>query len=205
MIDVYKKIRSVEFDKLPEPVQQVYLAPPVISIPVEQDDVAFKTHFSAKLEGNATEAYMPKLGIKSWRGSGSLGLIYQGVKISSVVALLLKNPTKAQSISAQAWLKFKLPLMLYLSPYVDFSQITEVRFLVNQKGTSRISSCLRGQSMESFQLVLPKITDFANKIALHLPDYSHILDIAYFPDGNIRLVEVNPGLTPKDLKILQVA
>ncbi len=99
--------------------------------------------------------------------------------------------------------KFKLPLMLYLSPYVDFSQITEVRFLVNQKGTSRISSCLRGQSMGDFQQVLSKITSFARKIAMHLPSYSHILDIAYLPNGNIRLVEVNPGLTPKDIKELQ--
>ncbi len=205
MTDVYEKIRSVEFGKLPEPVQKVYLAPPVISVRVKQKGNVFQATFSVKLEGNVSEAYMPKLGIKSWRESGSLGLIYQGVNIRSVVEPLLKNPTNAQNISAQAWLNFKLPLMLHLSPYVDFSQITEIRFLVNQKGTSRISSCLRGQSMESFQQVLPKITSFASKIAMHLPNYSHILDVAYLPDGNIRLVEVNPGLTLKDIKELQAA
>jgi len=140
MIDVYEKIRSVEFNLLPEPIQKVYLSPPIISVPVKQDDLAFKASYSPKLEGNAIEAYMPKLGIKSWKEAGSLGLIYQGVKIRSIIEPLLKNPTEAQRISAQAWLKFKLPLMLHLLAYVDFSQVTEVRYLVNRKGIRGISS-----------------------------------------------------------------
>ena len=41
MVHVYEKLHAVEFDKLPKPVQGVYLAPPVIAMPVEPDGEGF--------------------------------------------------------------------------------------------------------------------------------------------------------------------
>lgn len=203
MINVYEKIRSVEFSKLPKPVQNAHLMPPVISVPIEQEEDYFQPSCSDKLQGKASECYMPKLGIKSWKESGSLALIYEGITLLPAVQILLQKPTKAQNISAQAWLKYKLPLTLHLSSYVDFSQVSEVRFIVSEKGIKRTSCCLRGLTMAVFQQVLPDINRFIREIKEHLPDYSHILDVAYLPNGKIRLIEVNPALTSQELKKLK--
>ena len=47
--------------------------------------------------------------------------------------------------------------------------------------------------------VLPQMTAFAREKAIHLPTYSHIVDIGYLPNGNIKFVDVNPGLTVSDM------
>ena len=201
MVNVYEKLHAVEFDKLPKPVQGVYLAPPVISVPVEPDAEGFLVLEPVALDRPAPQALIPKLGIKSWREKGSLGVVYPGVNLLMLAERLLTHPTKAQRLAARAWTEAKLPLRLHLSPYVDFSAVSEVRFLADPKQCRRLSACMRGNSDQGLSAAQPQIASFAANIAAHLPPYKHIIDIAYFPSGEVWLVEVNPGLMPKDLAL----
>ena len=201
MVHVYEKLRALEFDKLPKSIQGVYLAPPVISAPVEPDGNGFKLTSPAELDRPAPQALVPKLGIKSWRDSGRLGVIYAGVTMRFMAEILLKQPTQPQRLAARAWLEPNLPLRLHLSPYVDFSEVSEVRFLADPNECRQISACHRGSSAPSLSAALPQMESFAVKIASQLPPYKHIIDIAYFPSGEVWLVEVNPGLMPKDLAL----
>jgi hypothetical protein len=203
MTHVYEKLLAVEFDKLPEQVQKAYLAPPLFSVPVKQDGDTFHLSKPSELDHPADQALIPKLGIKSWRDSGVLGVIYEGVNIRSILEPLLSAPTEAQELMAHAWIESNTPLRVHLMPYVDFSEVSEVRFLANRNSCQRISICLRGQSAKNLEAALPKITAFAVDIIQHLPDRSHILELAYLSTGEIRLVEVNPGLTPQDIAELQ--
>ena len=125
------------------------------------------------------------------------------MNIREVVERLLKQPTAPQRLAARAWLQADLPLRLHLSPYVDYSEVSEVRFLANPRECRRISSCLRGRSAQSFAAALPQVTAFAEELAAHLPHRSHILDVAYLAPGEFWLVEVNPGLTPQDIAVLR--
>jgi len=205
VVHVYEKLQSVAFERLPEPIQKVYLASPVFSAVIEPEGSGFKLTMPSALDRPANQALVPKLGIKSWRDSGSLGVIYEGVNIRTIAERLLQSPTQSQRTIAQAWIETGTPLKLHLSPYVDFSQATEVRFLATRKRCNRISLCLRGQSVQSFNSVFPRIADFANAVAQYLAPWSQIIDIAYFPTGEIRLVEINPGLTPLDIAWLRQA
>jgi hypothetical protein len=38
-----------------------------------------------------------------------------------------------------------------------------------------------------------------------LPPTAHIVELACMPDGDVRLVEINPGLEPVELRALQAA
>ncbi|QRK11410.1 hypothetical protein JQX13_15845 [Archangium violaceum] len=203
MVHVYEKLQAVEFDRLPGRVQKAYLAPPVLSAPVAPLGEGFQLSLPTSLDLPAPRALVPKLGIKSWRDAGALGVIYEGVNIREVVERLLKCPTRPQRLAARAWLETGLPLRLHLSPYVDYSEVSEVRFLANPRECRRLSSCLRGQSAQSFAAALPQLTAFAEELATHLPQRSHLLEIAYLSPGEFWLVEVNPGLTPQDLAILE--
>lgn len=203
MMHVYEKLRAVEFYRLAKTVRKVYLSPPALSVPVVPHGDGFRLSSPATLDRVADQALVPKLGIKSWRDSGRLGVIYEGVNIRSIADPLLQRPTAPQRLAARAWTEAGLTFRLHLSPYVDFSAVTEVRFLVNPRECRRIGACLRGQSTQSFGAILPQMTAFAANIKVHLPPHSHILDIAYLPNGDIRLVEINPGLTPQDLYALE--
>ena len=78
---------------------------------------------------------------------------------------------------------------------------TQAQHLADPKQCRRISTCMRGTSAQGLSAALPQITAFAANIAAHLPPYKQIIDIAYFPAGEVWLVEVNPGLMPKDLAL----
>jgi hypothetical protein len=203
MVHVYEKLQAVEFDRLPERVQKACLAPPIFSAPVAPAGDGFQLALPTRLARPAPQALVPKLGIKSWRDAGTLGVIYEGVNIREVVDRLLKCPTAPQRLAARAWLQAGLPLRLHLSAYVDYSEVSEVRFLANPRECRRLGSCLRGQSAQSFAAALPQLTAFAEELAAHLPQRSHILEVAYLSPGEFWLVEVNPGLTPQDMEDLR--
>ena len=203
MEQVFEKLRAVEFERLPPRVQMAHLARPVLSAPVEPFGGAFRLVSPAGLDRPAMQALVPKLAIKSWRDAGTLGVIHEGLNVRLVVEQLLRHPTAPQRLAARAWTQAGLPLHLHLSPYVDFSDVSEVRFLTNPNECRRVSTCLRGRSAEDFASALPGLTAFALQIAAHLPPRSHVLDVGLRPTGDIRLVDVNPGLTPQELAALR--
>ncbi|MBF6650411.1 hypothetical protein, partial [Methylobacter sp. BlB1] len=112
MVHVYEKLQSVAFERLPEPIQKVYLTAPVLSAIVEAEGSGFKLATPSLLDRPANQALVPKLGIKSWRDSGSLGVIYEGVNIRTVIERLLQSPTQPQRTIAQAWIETGTPLKL---------------------------------------------------------------------------------------------
>jgi len=120
-----------------------------------------------------------------------------------MAGILLKQPTQPQRLAARAWLEANLPLRLHLSPYVDFSEVSEVRFLADTNECHQVSACHRGSSAQGLSAALPQIKSFAAQIANQLPPYKHIIDLGYFPSGDVWLIEINPGLTPQDLAALQ--
>ena len=67
MVHIYDKLHAVEFDKLPKSIQGVYLAPPVISVPVEQDGEGFYVLEPATLDRPAlqTLTLLPQLKAKT--------------------------------------------------------------------------------------------------------------------------------------------
>jgi hypothetical protein len=202
MADVFEKLREVEFGRLPAPVRKAFLAAPIISAIVEPSGNGFRLVVPNVLDKPAPQAMLPKLGIKSWRDAGRLGIVYEGVNMLAMLEPLLKHPTHPQRVTARSWTDAGEPLHLHLFSYVDFSGVSVARFLADKQHCQRISVCLRGESGQSMMAAMSKIAAFAQDIAAHLPDRRHILEVAYRENGDIGLVEVNPGLTPRDLAVL---
>jgi len=143
-----------------------------------------------------------KLGIKSWRDGGSLRPIFQGMPLEPVVRRLLSQPTAAQRLVARAWLDSGTPLELHLYAYRDFSQVSEVRWQVDPRGVRFISACQRGQSAGLLGAAMPRMRALATRVAAALPPTAHIVEFACLPDGEVRLVEINPGLELPELRLL---
>jgi hypothetical protein len=148
---------------------------------------------------------MCKLAIKSWRDSGSLQIVAAGVPLRPAIEHLLKRPTPAQRTVARAWLDTGTPLLLHLLPYRSFTDISEVRWLTSPRETRFISACQRGQSAALLGRAMPQMKRLAQELASHLSAHSHIIELACLPDGQIKLVEVNPALQPLEIKALFAA
>jgi len=203
MKEVCNKLLSCAFDRLPKSVQDVYLSRPVLIAPVEPAGNGFRLSRPDEFVRPAPVALTPKLGIKSWREAGGLGVIYEGVAIIAVLNVLLQNPTEAQTLMARAWTRTGTQLNVYLSPYVDFSDISEVRYLAQGGICRRISACLRDCSTERFDAQALRLARAAEIVAERMGDGVWIIDLALQPNDVIRFVEVNPGLTPRKLRHLR--
>lgn len=204
MAEVYEKLLACAFDRLPERVRDAHLAPPVLKASVEPAaDDGFRLTRPEDLDRPARQALMPKLGIKSWRDAGGLGVIYEGVGMAAVLGVLLRNPTSAQTLMARAWTRTGTRLQMFLSPYVDFSDVSEARYLALGGTCRRISACLRGRSGAHFEDDADRLALAAADMADALGSGAWILDLALLPSRAIGLVEVNPGLTPQDLAALR--
>ncbi|MFN7571746.1 MAG: hypothetical protein ACK5TK_09895 [Betaproteobacteria bacterium] len=200
------KLLATEFDRLPAGVQRLFLAPPLLSATVQPADAGFALADPAALDRPAPQALLPRLAIKTWRDSGVLGVIYAGLNLRVAAERLLAHPTAPQRRVAAAWLRREQPLRLTLWPYVDFSGVSEVRFLVLPgRRAQRINACLRGETGRAVGSQLPRLRQAAEAIAAQLPAQPHIVDLGCFADGRIALVDLNPGLTPRELAALRSA
>lgn len=199
----FDKVLAVQHARLPPALQKLVLAPPLQSLDVVPDGPGFALARRAAAPGPARQALVPKLGIKSWRDGGSLNVIQDGVPLADALQKMLARPTAAQRTLAQAWLRNGLPLQVHLSAYLDFTDISEARFLAGPREVRAVSQCLRGASASMVAGLMPRLRAAAAKLVEQLPPRSHVIDLACLSDGNIRVVEVNPGLTPQDLKALR--
>lgn len=205
MLDADRRLLLCTFDSLPTAVQNACVVKPVLATPVALSGNGFRLLNPDELTKPVQQSLVPKLGVKSWRESGRLGVIYKGLSPIAVLEPLLRTPTNAQRLIAKAWMRNGCTLNVYLSPYVDFPEVTEARFLV-QRGTPRlISVCLRGRSASHFSVLASQMSNGAKVVAQHLGPSSWIIDIALFPNKIIRLVEVNPALSPQELATLDAA
>jgi len=199
----HDKLLAVDIDRLPPPLRAALLNQPVFSIPVKAAANAFEpAQWPAALPAEAPRDLFGKLGIKSWRDGGSLRPIFQGMPLEPVVRRLLSQPTAAQRLVARAWLDSGTPLELHLYAYRDFSQVSEVRWQVDPRGVRFISACQRGQSAGLLGAAMPRMRALATRVAAALPPTAHIVEFACLPDGEVRLVEINPGLELPELRLL---
>jgi hypothetical protein len=194
------RLLATEFDRLPAAVQRAFATAPLLRATVHADGAGFALDDPAALDYPAPQALLPRLAIKTWRDSGALGTIYAGLNMAAAAAQLLAQPTAAQRRVAAAWLRNEVPLQLMLWPYQDYSEVSEVRFLaLPGRAAQRVSACLRGASGPRLGALLPRLQQAAGSIAAQLPAQPYIVDLALFADGRIALVDLNPGLTPREL------
>ena len=199
----FDKVLAVQPARLPPAVQKLLLAPPLKSLDVVAAGDGFALARPAAAPGVAAQALVPKLGIKSWRDGGSLNVIHDGVPLAQALQKILARPTLAQRTLAQAWLMSDQPLQVHLSAYLDFADISEARWLAGPREVRAISQCLRGASAASVPGLMPRLQAAALKLVEQLPPRSHVIDLACLPDGNLRVLEINPGLTPREVAALQ--
>ncbi len=205
MVSAIEKLLAVEPDRLPDAVREQMLALPMWVLPIVPKGDHYALATPGAWDRPAPQALVPKLAIKTWRDAGTLGVVYEGVQMRPILDALLARPSRAQRIVAQAWTDSASPLKLYLTPYVDFSDISEARFLAGPHELRLVSRCLRGASTTRMGAAIPVMRALAHRLAGELPPRSHVLDFACLPDGSVKLVEVNPGLTPVDLQTLRQA
>jgi hypothetical protein len=196
------KLLALDPKRLPPALDALMLVRPYAHATVQPGGSGFVVKRWGAVPKEAVRDTVCKLGIKSWRDSGGLRPIYQGAPLRRGIELLLGEPTTAQRTLARAWLDTGTPLAVHLLPYVDFRDISETRWLVGPDLLRFVSACERGRSAPLLAAAMPAVQALALQVADHLPPHSHLLDIACPPDGPPRLVEVNPALTPGELKAL---
>jgi len=197
------KLLALDVERLPPPLQAASLNQPVFSIEVKAVGGAFEVErWPAAMPAEAPRDLFGKLGIKSWRDGGSLRPIFRAMPLRAVVDRLLSQPTAAQRVAARAWLDTGTPLKLHLFPYIDFTHVSEVRWQVDARGVRFVSACQRGQSAGLLGGAMPHMRTLAARIGAALPPTAHIVEFACLPDGEVRLVEINPGLELPELRAL---
>lgn len=202
----FDKLLALDIDRLPAPLRAASLNQPLFSIPVQAAGDGFAPErWPADLPAEAPVDLFGKLGIKSWRDGGSLSPIFRGGELRPMVEYLLSQPTAAQRTVARAWLETDTPLMLHLYRFHDFSQISEVRWQTDPRGVHFVSACQRGASAELLGPAMAPMRALAAQVASLLPPRAHIVEIACRPDGAARLVEINPALTPREVRALAAA
>ena len=202
----HDKLLAVDIDRLPPALRAALLNQPLFSIPLKATGNGFEpANWPAALPADAPQDLFGKLGIKSWRDGGSLRPIFRGMPLRPVVERLLSQPTTAQRIVAGAWLDSGTPLRLHLYAWRDFSQVSEVRWQVDARGVRFISACQRGQSSGLVGGAMARMRALAGQVGDLLPPTAHIVEFACLPDGDVRLVEINPGLELSELRLLTAA
>jgi hypothetical protein len=202
-LSVWERLVSCEFERMPPAVQGLHLSRPVCSAPVQVHGSGFRLRAPEAWAEPATTAMYPKLGIKSWRDAGGLGVIYVGVPLLAVVAPLLRAPTQAQRVMVRAWQRAGQTLQVHLWPYQDFADVTEARYLVRGGVARATSVCLRGASAPRFAHSAARLQRLAQDVAEQLAPAPWIIDLAVLPDDSLKVVEVNPALGPRELTELR--
>lgn len=199
----WERLVSCEFEQLPPAVQALHLSRPLRSAPVQALGRGYRLQAPEAFAEAATVPVFPKLGIKSWRDAGGLGVIYEGVPLLAIVGPLLRAPTQAQRLMARAWQRAGRTLQLHLWPYLDFSDITEARYLVRAGVARQSSACLRGASAAHYAQNAVRMARLAGDVAQQLQPVPWIVDLALLPDDSLKVVEINPALGPRELAELE--
>ena len=194
-----QKLVATEYRSLSDSVRQSMIVEPETVLRVNRGP----TLEVAELPFEYTnQTLLPKLGVKSWRDSGRLRLVRPHMGAAPQVQALLSRLTRAQMIMLKAYSSIAAPLYLYLFPYIDFSDISEARYLCRAGSAKFVSVCLRGESQRLFQSNRDKLAAQAQAIAKGFGDLSVVIDMALCPDRSTYLVDVNPGLDQNDLRAL---
>jgi hypothetical protein len=136
-----------------------------------------------------------KLGAKSWRDGGRLRIIPELIPFVPAIAGLLAELSTNQRRYLELVRPYHSRLDLAVFRYVDFSDISEVRW-VWRDGRARLSSgCYRGLSAERAHRAADEMRGLIEKVSLFLPSRV-VVDLAIGPEGNISILELNPLGSP---------
>ena len=199
------KLLAVDPSRWPAPVAALALAQPLLTLAVRAAGPGFELVSNVGVPSESPCDIFCKLGIKSWRDSGSLRAIRQGLRLPEALDALLATPTPQQRVLARAWTDNGTPLLLRLLPYIDFCDISEVRWLTGPREVRFISACQRGASAPLLGPALARMKALAQAFTVSLPPLMYIIELACLPDGSLKLVEINPGLQPAEIRALHAA
>lgn len=200
-----RRLLKCEPSRLPREAADLLIARPRLSLLVEWRAAGPALFDPGAIDAPAPKCFVPKLGIKSWTESRAHGLIQEGANMGAQIDHLLRAHSPAQALAARSWSRAGLPLMLYLMPYVDFSEVSEMRFLVNGETLHLISRCERGESAEQLDHVRANLRGMARSVGRAMGFGGWLVDLAVNPEGRIGLIEVNPALGKAELSALLYA
>lgn len=200
--EAHRKLLAVDPANLPAACRALMVAQPAHALPLGPD---LQVRDWMAVGETAMHDWFPKLGIKSWRDGGSSCVIARGMPLHPVIEGILGAPTWQQRTLAGAWIAAGAPLYLYLYPFVDFTDISESRWLASARGSRFVSGCQRGRSAPLFGKALRDMQQLAGQMARALGDDPQLVELALLPSGQIRLVEINPSLRPAEAKALVAA
>lgn len=196
---LHARVRATEITAWPQAVRDHAFAQPVLSLPVKGALTALQ------VDGPVPEAHetdlFPKLGAKSWQETGRLRIIPAGMPLPGAVAARLATPTRQHLMLHRAWGEGELHLHLFAA--MDFTAISEGRYLVAGGSAARSNLCLRGLQGEK---IVAKAAEYALALAKgaaeRLEAGSVIVQIAFEPTGRVTVLDINPALSPAQVEML---
>jgi len=198
----HRKLLAVDPARLPAICRKLMLAQPAHALPLGAD---LQVKDWTGIGEAAAQDLFPKLGIKSWRDSGSSRLIARGMPLRPVIEALLAAPTWQQRTLAGAWTASGTPLHLYLYPFVDCTDVSESRWLAGARDSRFVSACQRGRSAPLLGAALRPMQALAAQVAQAIGGGPQLVELGLLPSGEIRLVEINPVLAPGESRALLAA
>jgi len=132
-----------------------------------------------------------KLGAKSWRDSGRLRIVQEHCAFLAAATALLSTLTSRQRRYLNCVRDHSDRLDLAVFPYVDFSDISEIRWRCREGRASLSSWCFRGASAACAGASREAMRDLVYAVMPSLPS-SFTIDLAIEPEGRISILEINP-------------
>lgn len=191
----------LEFSDWPPSVVDLCMATPVFSLPVAyyRDGETIRLSAEGALDIASDFLLFPKLGPKSWRDDGRLRpVLLDGRDNEQVVASLLCALSPQQCYTTRNIVENDAPLFLYLFPWIDFTTISEFRFLyLKRTGTARLLSQVNrttNRLVDKAQ-TMTRCAALSKKVGAAFDRDGIVVDVGLRPTGDVRLIEVNPART----------
>jgi len=135
----------LEFRDWPASVIDLCMARPVFSVAVAYHVEGDSIHLFPEdpLDFSSDDALFPKLGPKSWRDNGRVRpVLLDGTSNERTIISLLRTLSPQQAYTTRCIVRNDAPLFLYFFPWIDFTNISEFRFMnSNRTGATRLSCC----------------------------------------------------------------
>lgn len=195
MTSLNARLQCTDILMWPAPIRSLAFAVPWLSVPLDitTDTIALK---SDDLPEMVPFDLFPKLAIKSWQESGRLRMIPAEVPLRPMLEARLASPTVQQRAVLNGWSDAEVPPHLHLFAWRDMSQISEMRCSWS-RGRASVTSTLTRNGLNTSGLDFrPVMTSIAELMpALD----SFVAQFAVGPNGEVKIVDINPQLTADEI------
>lgn len=198
MTSVHERLVMTDIGNWPAAVRAFAWRKPALSLDLAPGPQGW-LDVSDTLPGLAPCDLMPKLALKSWQESGRLRMIPGGLPLAPAIAARLATPTHAQRVVLQAWDTADTPPQLHLFPWADMSAVTELRWRVVSGQAENTSCCYRNTRLPDTE----SLSEILGTIHTEMPALgAFIAQLAVPATGPVRLIDLNPALTARQLAAL---